>query len=139
MMLCHIVHFYRSECTKPHMQRNIGNDHAFFLQFFEQFIGKMKSGCRRSRRSVVFGIHGLIPVFIFQFMGNIRWKRHLSKLIQNFLENSLVGKPDQTVSVLQHIDDLAFQKSFSKRNTGTGPRLFPGFYQCFPDVIFFSF
>ncbi len=81
MMLCHIVYFYRPECTKTDMQRNIGDDHALFLQFFKQFIGKMEAGRRRSSGSVVFGIHGLITVFIFQFMGDIRRKRHLSELV----------------------------------------------------------
>ena len=81
VMLCHIVHFYRPECAKTHMKRNIGDDHPFFLQFFKQFIGKMKAGCRSCRGSVVFGIHRLIAVFILQFMGNIWGKRHLTKLV----------------------------------------------------------
>ena len=47
-------------------------------------------------------------------------------------------KLNQTVSFLDHIDNFTGKKSFAKNNLCAWFCLFPGFYQCLPDIIFFS-
>ena len=56
----------------------------------------------------MFCINGLITVFIFQTVCNIRWKRHLTKLVKNLLEDPLIGELNQTISLFYHINDGSF-------------------------------
>ena len=84
------------------------NLHSHLLNLCQQFLGKMKSGSRSSRGSLMFCINGLITVFIFQTVCNIRWKRHLAKLVKNLLEDPLIGELNQTISLFYHINDGSF-------------------------------
>jgi len=86
----------------------------------------------------MFGIDRLIPVFILKLMGDIRRQGHLSQLIQDFLENPLIFKADQTISFLYDINNLSDQKAIAKTDPGSYFRLFPRFYQSLPDIISLS-
>ena len=81
-------------------------------------------------------IHGLITIFVFQFMGNIRRKRHFTKPIQNLFKNSLVMKLDQAVSFFHHIDDFTGEDSVPEGNHCPRFTFLSRFYQCLPDVVF---
>ena len=136
MVLRHILHFYRTEGPKPHMQGDVGNVHSFFLDRFQKLRGEMEP-CRGSCcRAFMLRVDGLVAVLVLQLMGNIGRQRHLSQLIQDLLKDSLIGKLDQAVSFLHHVDDLPFQQPAAKGNPGAHSGFLSWFYQCFPDVVF---
>ena len=93
-MLGHVLYFDRAESTQPHMEGNMGDFYTFFFQNGEQFRSEMQSGSRSGCRTVMFGINRLVTVLSFQLVGKLRGKRHLSKHIKDFFENSIVGKSD---------------------------------------------
>lgn len=103
VMFQYIFHLDRTESTKAHMKSDTGDLHAAVLNFFQQLLCKMQSGCRRCRRALVLCLNGLITVFILKLMGNVGRQRHLTKLIQNLLKNTVIGKLDQTVSLIYNI------------------------------------
>ena len=105
----------------------MGDLHAFLSHLFQEFFREMKAGGWRRRRPVVLRVNSLVPVFILQFMGNIRRKRHFSKLIQDFFKNTVILKPDQAVAFIYNIQDLSLQDPVSKSDPGSWSRFLPGF------------
>src|SRR5699024_12830228 len=97
-----------------------------------------RSGWRR-RRPVVLRVNSLVPVFILQFMGNIRRKRHFSKLIQDFFKNTVILKPDQAVAFIYNIQDLSLQDPVSKSDPGSWSRFLPRLHQALPGIVIFTY
>ena len=139
MVIQNVVCLYRTEGSKPDMKCYMCDLHSFCLDFFQKLRCKMKSCRRSSRRSGMFCIHGLVTVLVLQLMGNIRRKRHLSKLVQNLFKDSFVFEMDQTVSFLYDLQNFPFQKTVPEADSCSGFHLLSWFYKCFPDIIFFSF
>ena len=72
-------------------------------------------------------------------MGDVRRKRHLSQSVENFLENPLIGKLNQTVPFIYDIHHRTRQQPFAKGNDRTDLCLFPRLYQGLPDIILTPF
>ena len=106
MMLQYVVFFDRPECSKSDMQCDISKLYTHFFDPGKQFFRKMQSCCRRSSTSLVLGIYGLISVFVLQLMCDVWRQRHFTELIEDFFKNTIIFKPDQTVSFFQHIQHL---------------------------------
>lgn len=139
MVIQNIIRFYRTESSKSDMKRYMRNLHTFCFDFFQKLRCKMQSCRRSSRRSGMLCIHGLVTILVLQLVGDVRRKRHLSKLIQNLFKNSFVFKMDQTVSFLYNLQNFPFQKTVSEADSCSGFHLLSWFYKCFPDIISFSF
>ena len=84
-------------------------------------------------------IYCIVSVFIFQLMSDIRRKRHLAQLVQNFFKNSVILKPDQPVSFIHHINNLSFQESVAKTDPCPRFRLSSRLNKSFPHIILFPF
>ena len=136
MMVENIVFLDRSESPQSHMKRDIGNLYALFLDLFQKLLCKVESCCRRCRRTFILGIHSLITVLILQFMCNIRRQWHLTKLVKHFLKDSIIGKLNEPVSLVNDIDDFACQETISKADHCALPGLFARFHKCLPNIIF---
>ena len=139
MMFCNLLRLNRAESTKPYMKRHFRYLYTLFFYRPEKLFRKMKTCRRRCRRTGMPGIDSLISVFILKLMGNVRRKRHLSQSVQYFLKNSIIIKPDQTVSFLGNLQYFPGKYAPSKADTRTGFRLFSRPYQCFPYIIFSAF
>ena len=63
-MIFHIVYFYRTEGSKPHMKGHMSNFYTLFLYLLKKLLSKMEPGCRSCRRTVIFCINCLITVFV---------------------------------------------------------------------------
>lgn len=63
---------------------------------------------------LVLGIYRLITVLILELMRDIRRQRHLSELIEDFLKNALILKPDQAVALVHNLLHLGVQKSVAE-------------------------
>jgi len=81
MMLGNLIHFYRTECSKPHMKCNSRNIHTFCLNLFQKFRCKMQSCRRCCCRTCVSCIYRLVTVLILQLVCDIWRQRHLAKLV----------------------------------------------------------
>ena len=68
-------------------------------------------------------------------MRDVRRKRHLTELIQDFFKNAFIGEFDQAVSFFHHAHNFTDEKAFSKIDPGTDAAFFAGFYQSFPDIV----
>src|SRR5699024_7455930 len=127
MMIFYIIHLYRAESSQSYMKGYMSDLHPFFLYLVKKLLCKMKAGCRSCRTALMFGVNGLIPIFVLKFVGNIRRQRHFSQFIQDLLENPLIFKPDQPVSFLYDIDNLPHQKAIAEADPGSYFCLFPRF------------
>ena len=63
MVILHIIHLHRAECPKPHMECHPCDIHTFCFDLPEQFRREMQAGRRRRRRSGMFCVNGIVPVF----------------------------------------------------------------------------
>ena len=95
----------------------------------------MQSRCWRGCRTGMCCIDRLITILVLQTVCDIRWKRHLTKLIQHFLEDSFIFKTNQAIALFNNVNDFADQFAFAKGDTSTHTCLFPRLYQCLPDLI----
>ena len=139
MMIRNLVHFDRAEGSKPHMQRNPRDRHAFFFNLLQQLRRKVKPRRGSSRRSGIDCVDSLVSVFVLQLMRNIRGQRHLAKPIQYFFKYAVISKLDQAISFFHNANDFSRQKSFPKVNPCPNLCLLPWFYQSLPYVILSAF
>ena len=137
-MIKYIVYLNRAECSKPDMKCYFRDLHAHLFYLFKQFLGKMQSCCRSCRRTIILCINGLVTILILQLMCNIWWKRHLSELVQNFFEDSLIMELDQTITILYNINNLSSQNSIAKYDLGSRLCLLARLNKRLPDIVFLS-
>ena len=130
------LYFHRAECTQSHMQSHTGNLYPPGLHLSQQRLRKMQSRRRRRRRSFIFGIHGLIPVFVRQLMRNIGRQRHFAQTVQYFFPNTRVPETDQPVALFHHIHHFPPEPSVPKYQLCAGPGFFARLYQSFPQIRF---
>ena len=135
VMIQNVLHFYRAESTQTNVKCHLRNIHTLFLYRGKQLFGKMQTGGRCRCRTIILRIDSLITVFILKLVRDIRWKRHLSQLIQNLFKNPIIMELYQPVPLLDHIDHFPHQKSVSKYNPCSGLCLFPGLHQSLPDIV----
>ena len=105
MMIQYIRNLDRPEGSQTHMKCDVRDLDSHFLNLCQQLFREMQTCCRCSRRSFVFRINRLIAVLILQTVGDVWRQRHLAELVENLLENTLVGELNQPVSFLYHIND----------------------------------
>ncbi len=135
VVLQHILHLYRTEGSKSHMQRHISQRYAFFLNLRKQLRCEVKPCGGRRSRTVVPGVNGLIPRLVLQPVRDIRGKRHLSEAVQNLLKDSLIGKTDQAVSLLHNLKHLSPKQAVPEDNPCPRLHLFSRLYQGFPYIV----
>ena len=138
MVFQNIFHFYRAKRPKSYMKCYMGNLNTFCLNLFQEFRCKMKSCCWCGCRTGVLCIYRLITVFIFQLMCNVRRKRHLPKLIQDFFKNSFIMELNQTISFLHYINDFSYKQSISEADLCSRLCFLSRFHKCLPHIIFLS-
>ena len=68
-------------------------------------------------------------------MGDIRRQRHLSKLVQNFLEDAVELKTNQAVAFVYHIDHFRLQQAVTEIYTRAGSGFLSGLYQSLPYIV----
>ena len=139
MVLQNIFLLDRPEGSQSHMERHVGDIHAFLRNLLQQLRGEMQSGSRRRRRSLVLRIDRLITVLVLQFMCDIRWKRHLPESVQHLFKNPFVEEADQPVSLFHHIQHFRFETSVSKSQSRSRFRFLSRLHQRFPDVLLSPF
>ena len=72
----------------------------------KQLCCKVKSCSRCCRRTVMLCINCLISVLVLKLMCDIWREWHLSQLVKDLLEYSIELKSDESVALLNYIDDL---------------------------------
>lgn len=90
------------------MEGHMGDLYPFFLRSSPKVVCEMQPCRRGGCGALMFCIYGLITVFILQLVCDIWRQWHLSKLVQNLLEYSFVGKLNQPVAFLYHVYHRAF-------------------------------
>ena len=99
VMLFYILHLHRTKGSQSDMEGDISNLHALLLYLFKQFLRPMESRSRCRGRTFFLRIDGIVPGLIRKLLCDIRRKRHLSELIQNFFKNSLKMEFNNTIPV----------------------------------------
>ena len=99
-MLLHIIYLNRTERAKAYVKRYMGNIYPLGFHLLQKLFGEMQSCCRGCCGTLVLCINGLVTVLVLQLVGDVRRKRHLSKLIQNLLKDSFIME-------LDHVNNLS--------------------------------
>ena len=99
VMLFYILHLHRTKGSQSDMEGDISNLHALLLYLFKQFLRPMESRSRCRGRTFLLRIDGIVPGLIRELLCDIRRKRHLSELIQNFFKNSLKMEFNNTIPI----------------------------------------
>ena len=120
------------EGSKSHMESDICKLYSLFFDLLKKLRSKMKSRGRRSCRSVIFCIYGIISGRICKLVCNIRRKRHLSESVQYFLEDTVKIKPDNPVSAFNNIKHFGLKNPVTEVKSLAGSAAFSGSYQSFP-------
>ena len=113
--------------------------HTLSLYFFKKLFSKMQPCRRGCCTALILCIYGLIPVFIFKLMCDIRRQRHFSEFIKYFLKYTLKLKFYMPVTCLIYIDYFRLQKPLSKVQSISYPAFFTRFYKTFPNSVAKSF
>ena len=105
------------------MQRDVGDLHALLLHGLQQLLGPVETGGRGRRRAVVLCIDGIVACFFLQLMMDVWWDRHLAEAVEHLLPDTLELEADDTVSVIDGVDDLALQQALAELDARTVPKL----------------
>ena len=134
-MIQHVFLFHRPERAKSDVKRNLRDRHALVTDFLQQLLRKMQAGRGRRSRTVKLGVNGLIPLSVFQFMGDIGRQGHLSQTVQNLLKNSFIGEPNQPVSFLHNLFHLRGQDAVPEGQLRARANLLSRLYQRLPEIL----
>ena len=138
-MLGDILHFHRTEGAKADMQGYMGDLYTGILYLLQKLFCTVQSCGRSGCASLVFRVYRLVAVLVLQFVCDIRWQRHLAKLVEDLLENAVVMELDQTVSLIDNIYNLSGQNAVAEGDHRADLTFFARFYEGLPDIIFSSF
>ncbi len=136
MVVQKIFFFDGTEGSQPDMQRDTGSPHPLLPDRLQQLPRKVQPSRRRRRRTFISGINSLITFLIRKLMRDIRRKRHLPEPVQNLLKDPFILKLYETVSLVNHADDLSSEQSIAKADNRPFPRLFAGLHERFPHIVF---
>ena len=86
-------------------------------------------------------IDGIVTAAVLKFMMDIWRKRHLSEGIKDFLEYSVKAESDQSIALVNYIDDLADQGTIlsssiraAKEDRRAHLTFLPGLYKTLPGI-----
>ena len=96
----------------------------------------MKAGSWCSSRSGLFGIDGLIALFVFELCRNIVGQGHLANLVQNRVEIPLIGEFRQPLTAFQHFQDFCVEQSIPKGELRAGLGSAPRAAEHLPHILF---
>ena len=125
----------RPKCAESHMQRHMGDFHPHVLHLIEHLRRKMQSGRRRRGGSLMLRVNCLVPVFILKLMPDVRRQRHLAEPVEDFLENSLIRKLNQAVSVIHDLEHFSLQDAVAENKFIAGAAFLSRTDERFPDIV----
>ena len=135
MVLCYILHLYRPEGTKSHMQRDITNLHALLFDFLQQLRRKVKPCSWCGGTAKFTGIYSLVAFSILQFFLDVGWKRHLAKTFENLEKDAVIMKLNDSVPAFCDSFHRRCQFPISELKLRTGFGFTAGTTQAFPAAI----
>ena len=114
VVIQNILLLHRSEGSESDVKCYMRDLYSLCLDLLKKLCCKMQSGGRCCRRTVMLCINCLIPVLILKLVCDIWWERHLSQLVKNLLEYSIELKSDESVALLNYINDLTHKFALYK-------------------------
>ena len=126
--------------AKPDVKHHRSNGNSLFSDLIKKLGCKVKSRGRSCGRAFLSCIDRLVTVLVLQPLRNIRRQWHHSNLMQDLVNVcialTVIGKTDDAVSLLDHVNDLSVKLSLAKLQLHSDARALSWLYQALPRVGF---